>query len=71
MMDSSSPFVPQADPDPKPETFNMDETEHIVGKDCHCGPESYPKCSCGGLKHFQGVYGGFYYECEDCHKTSS
>jgi len=52
------------------EVFMMDGTEHNVGKDCWCDPDENRKCGCGGLRHYQAVYGGYYYQCDLCKTTS-
>ena len=51
----------------------MDGSEHTVpgrrtrddeGCDCAVHGKNCPKC--GGFMHFQPIYGGQYWECEDC-----
>lgn len=52
----------------KPRTMDMDGTEHEVpGKEsCHCASHGRTCEKCGGFAHFQGVYGGIFWRCEDC-----
>ena len=52
-------------------TFEMDGSAHRVGDPSCCTPlvSRFEKCGhCGGRMHFQAVYGGYYHECEDCHR---
>lgn len=48
--------------------FEMDGMEHRVpGREvCYCLGDKCPKC--GGFRHYQPTYGGYYYQCEDCEK---
>lgn len=48
------------------ETFNMDGTEHTKGSECLCNPTKCLIDSCPGYVHYQGIYGGAYYECDTC-----
>jgi len=54
-------------------TFEMDGSKHHSPNritNC-CGRNADRPCrKCGGFMHFQGVWGGYYYECEDCHETA-
>lgn len=62
--------MPEDDREEKPEhrTLNMDGTLHEVpGAPVRCCAQFAKQCSeCGGYAHYQPVYGGHYYECEDC-----
>lgn len=49
--------------------FEMDGMEHIVGDKKCCGQWAR-KCDCGGIVHYQPVWGGYYYECDLCHEKS-
>ena len=49
--------------------FNMDGMEHTPMDETGCCQPFAKRCSCGGWMHYQPVYGGYYYECEVCHKT--
>lgn len=51
------------------EIFLMDGSEHTKGdRDCcgHFGKE----CKCGGILHYQPVYGGFFYKCDNCARVN-
>ena len=48
--------------------FEMDGIEHTVGDDSQCCSPFALKCDCGGILHYQPVWGGQYYECDLCHK---
>ena len=66
-------------------TFDMDGCEHIVGDPdcCGCSGEICDVIVnqvtlgknigafdiCGGIMHYQPVYGGYYYECDKCGRT--
>lgn len=56
--------------DDKSKPFLMDGTKHYPGKEC-CGSFSQPCPRCGGIGHYQPVYGGVLYECEKCHHSWS
>ncbi len=51
--------------------FQIDMTEHDVGKDCWCSPDrewgtkKHLK-ECGGYWHGQGIYGGYIHRCDRC-----
>jgi len=46
--------------------FCMDCNEHYLeAPSCCCGSFG-KKCKCGGFMHYQPVYGGEYYKCEEC-----
>lgn len=47
--------------------FFMDGEEHIVG-DNDCCLSFRKRCKCGGIMHFQPVYGGIFYRCDRCGK---
>lgn len=48
--------------------FDMDGEEHTPHKETGCCSAFGKPCECGGWYHYQPVYGGYYYECEKCHK---
>ena len=66
-------------------TFIMDSCEHIIGdyKCCgsfgevcqaHVNEVSFGKNigaydTCGGILHYQSVYGGYFYQCDKCGMT--
>ena len=54
--------------DQKIETFIMDGSEHTTNSITGCCDSFGKQCVCGGFMHYQPVYGGYYYECERCHK---
>jgi len=47
--------------------FVMDGTEHSKG-DCD---QFGKRCKCGGWMHYQPIYGGYYYKCEECMDEAS
>ena len=62
-------------------TLMMDGCEHRVGDPNCCGShgeicteaalafQSNLATECGGILHYQPVYGGYYYECDRCGRT--
>lgn len=60
MPDDEAPFDP----------FTMDGSEHEDNATTGCCDGFGKTCpKCGGFMHYQPVYGGYYYECEQCHET--
>ena len=55
--------------DAEEKTFDMDGTEHIIPHSkCHC--REARKCpQCFEPMHYQPVYGGYYYQCDNRHKN--
>jgi hypothetical protein len=51
-----------------PRSFDMDGSEHREGDERCCHGEGRHE-GCGGLWHFQAVYGGQFHECDRCHET--
>lgn len=49
--------------------FHMDGSAHYKNKVTGCCDIFGKTCSCGGFMHYQPVYGGYYYQCEECKKT--
>ena len=56
-------------------TFDMDGCEHrrsdpdccgSFGEICLWSDDISPPTECGGIMHYQAVYGGYYYECDKC-----
>lgn len=51
----------------RPNFLWMDGTDHPTDGTCWCsGVREGQLCSCGGQQHYQPVYGGYYYQCEEC-----
>ena len=50
----------------EPVVLDMDGTRHTDHETTGCCNASGKKCGCGGWMHFQGVYGGCFYQCEKC-----
>lgn len=48
--------------------FLMDGSPHYKIKDNGCCKITGKACKCGGWMHYQPIYGGYYYKCEDCLK---
>ena len=47
----------------------MDGSEHFKNSETGCCESFGKEClHCGGFMHYQPVYGGYYYQCEDCKK---
>ncbi len=46
--------------------FHMDGTPHYQEAATHCCGQFSKICICGGVCHYQPVYGGYYYKCESC-----
>jgi hypothetical protein len=50
--------------------FHEDGTPHYRKAETGCCDGFGEVCeACGGFCHYQPVYGGYYYKCEDCLKT--
>lgn len=50
--------------------FEMDGMPHYRGgEDCCCYTDG-KVCKCGGYMHYQPVYGGYYYKCDECKKET-
>ncbi len=47
--------------------FLIDGEEHTVGDSSCCGSFGQ-ECKCEGIIHFQPVYGGIVYRCDQCGK---
>jgi hypothetical protein len=50
--------------------FEMDGSEHYLEAVTGCCGNFGQQCSCGGFMHYQPIYGGYFYQCELCRKTS-
>jgi hypothetical protein len=50
--------------------FFMDGSEHTKEDETGCCGSFGKKCECGGFMHYQPVYGGQYYKCEQCGKET-
>ena len=46
--------------------FEMDGSEHTRNEITGCCSAFGRKCECGGFMHYQPVYDGYYYKCEEC-----
>lgn len=46
-------------------TFFMDGINHVIGDEGCC--RTGLRCRCGGVIHYQPVYGGYEMECDCCH----
>lgn len=47
--------------------FFMDGMAHFREKETDCCIYFHQRCmKCDGIGHYQPVYGGYYYKCEDC-----
>lgn len=73
---TSKPLQPHQIIDPRPPIYTkkgkeliffMDDEEHIVSNN-DCCSNFGKKCKCGGIMHFQPVYGGIFYRCDRCGK---
>lgn len=67
--DAKLEAVREAITDPDYTNFNMDGSIHTLVKETGCCQNEGKLCECGGWMHYQPVYGGYFYECEVCHKT--
>jgi len=45
----------------------MDEMKYTTNRPTGCCDAFGKQCECGGFMHYQSRYGGYYYECENCH----
>jgi hypothetical protein len=68
---SSKPFQGIRRLQGKPSHFIMDEMEHTTNSITGCCDVHGKQCICGGFMHYQPTYGGYYYECEKCHKKAT
>ena len=53
------------------QTFKMDGMIHKTNSLTGCCDAFGEKCKCGGFMHYQPIYGGCYYKCEDCHRKET
>ena len=53
------------------QVFYIDGSDHIIGDEDCCGSFAKDCEKCGGIKHYQPMYGGFIYKCDKCFDIDS